>query len=97
MNEDKFVTERICTTPTLRILAANGKGFGFNRQIEIPDDIDPDGNHLLILKLFGHNADAITEFHHRCQIYMKRVGSDPLVAVVDVADDDWAVLQPAPR
>lgn len=95
MKKQEFVKDRVCTTKTLRVLAQHGKALGFNRQIEVPDDIDPDGAHLLSMRLFGHNADAATEFHHRVEFYLKRKDSmEPLVGLMDISDDDWNDLVP---
>lgn len=92
----KYATARVCTTPTLRILEANGVALGLNQRIQVPEDIDPDGAHLLIMLLFGHNMDAGTEMHHRVQVYMKRKDSDEaIIALMDIMDDDWQALQPA--
>lgn len=94
-------TMKICTTEDLKRLARRAEALHLNRQIEVPEDIDPDGVHVLGMVLYGHNMDAGGHgslLHHRTRLYMKvRDSMDPVEAFLDVLDDDWRMLQSAPE
>lgn len=85
---------RVCTTDTLRVLAAEAETLHLNRQIVVPDDIDPDGTHMLLMVLYGHNMDQASTLHHRCQVWMKMKDTGvPDTVLLDVTAAAWDGLQ----
>lgn len=45
---------RVCDTRTLTYLCEVAEAYGFNRRLRAGLGIDPDGTHLLALRLFDH-------------------------------------------
>lgn len=86
---------RVLNTEDLRIIDAHGHQHHLNRVLDLDHvDLDPDGAHLLILVLYGHNMDNPGyPLHHRCRLLAKTLDHDePLIELVDVLDTDWARL-----
>jgi hypothetical protein len=55
--------------------------------------LDPNGNHIASLILWGHNADSAHKFHHRARVLCKIIDHDkPVMVLLDIADEDWARL-----
>lgn len=81
---------KVCNTTDLRVLNAKANRARLNRTINLDAiDVDPDGNHVLHMVLFGHNMDS-TALHHRARVLIKTVGTmDPTEALLDILDEDW--------
>lgn len=86
---------RISNTPDLIALCKQAERNEFNRQVseEFQAMLDPDGVHLYVLVLWGHNYDVGGILHHRVQVYAKVYGqTEPVMTFLDIADDDWKRL-----
>jgi hypothetical protein len=84
---------KVCNTEDLRHLANVAKRHDLNRQMPAGLDLDPDGNHVLSLVLWGHNAEASPALHHRVLVLAKVRGSmEPETFHLDVLDRDWRRL-----
>lgn len=89
---------RVCNTDDLRHLVKQADRHDLNRRMDLMGvRLDPEGNHVLSLILYGHNMDVPgTLLHHRVQVLAKTEGSmDPLCFVLDVLDTDWVRLKSA--
>ena len=85
---------RICNTEDLKALVADAQRRRFNRVPVLPENVDPDGNHVLSRILFGHNMDRPgVPLHHRCLVLVKVADSmQPFEVVLDVEDGAFNAL-----
>ena len=55
--------------------------------------LDPEGNHIASLILWGHNIDSARYLHHRMQVLCKvKDSDDPVHIILDILDEDWRHL-----
>lgn len=88
--------DRVVDTRGLRALASDAARHNLNRVPELPENIDPDGYHLLSMVLFGHNMDSSPVLHHRCTVLIKVQGSlKPVEAMLDITDTAFTNLPSA--
>lgn len=89
-------TMKVCNTDDLAYLIHAAKRHNLNRQASVGfiKELDPNGNHVLSLMLYGHNMDVPgTLLHHRVQVLCKVKGEImPMTLMLDVLDSDWGRL-----
>lgn len=87
---------RVCNTGTLLRLNRQAIKHDLNRTLDhkaLTKALDPEGNHILSIVLWGHNVDSAPELHHRVQVLAKVNGSEaPTTTILDVLDADWKRL-----
>jgi hypothetical protein len=90
---------KVANTHDLKALNKAAAEYGFNRHV--PDaflaDLDPEGYHILSLRLFDHQAyDRSLPIHHRAEVWCKMLGSnDPDHIYIDIRAEDWDNLADA--
>lgn len=84
--------ERVCNTEDLIVLAR--RSARMNRGISaewLMANADPDGVHLLVMALFGHNMDTGGILQHRIHVLVKtKWNSDPELLTMDILGADWS-------
>lgn len=90
---------KVANTEDIRLLNKTAIKCKFNRALS--DDaiaaLDPEGNHVLVMMLYGHNMDSARELHHRTRAILKVPGTmEPITAMLDVLDTDWKELHDVP-
>lgn len=79
------------------LVALNGKAVKYRLNRAVTDEflttLDPEGNHICSLILWGHNLDSAKHLHHRMMVLCKVKDSDrPETVIIDILDEDWKVL-----
>lgn len=91
------------TTADIRVInsddlvALNGKGVKYRLNRTVTDEflatLDPEGNHICSLILWGHNLDSARYLHHRMMVLCKvKDSDDPERIILDIMDEDWKHL-----
>lgn len=83
---------KICRTPELGVVAANGRERSYNRQIPegLVEVLDPDGVHVVEPIMSHHHAggDQVPR-HLRCRVYLKVPNKiEPLLTFADFDVED---------
>jgi hypothetical protein len=86
---------RIATSADLRSIHDHEVSNGFTRRLTdyTLEHLDPDGTHLLILKLANHHAAKQQPFH-RVEVVLALAGEElPSTLYLDVPVADWEKLR----
>jgi len=83
---------RVVDTQGLKALAFTSKNF--NRSFDVPENIDPNGLHLLDIVIWGHNDDHAEVAHHRVRAMLKLSRlSEPMDVIFDMEASTWQLLR----
>lgn len=87
---------RVATTQQLREIAAAGLANGYNRVLDVPENVNPTGAHVLTIVIFDHNGDRNdddVDMHHRCQLMLGLKDTmEPMYTFIDISERDFSSL-----